>query len=78
MLANDNAPSTISGKFNPVNAGDVDYAAETRRLVRSVKSIECAGMDEILSARHAIQLGWWWSSPEPVQVPGEDELVRAS
>ena len=67
--AADATVDAISGKYNPLNAGHLDYSAEARRLTAAIAQTPCPEMDEILSSADAIRLDFWWWKPEEVQIP---------
>ena len=74
--AADATVDAVSGTYNPLNAGDVDYSAEARRLTAAIAATACPEMDEILSTADAICLNWWWYKPETVHA-NEEQVAPA-
>lgn len=75
--AADATVDAVSGKYNPLNSGDVDYSAEVHRLTATIEQTPCAEMDEILSSADAIRLDFWWSKPESVVADGSPVTAEA-
>ncbi len=48
----------MTGKYNPVDSGAIDYEAERKRLESVITSVECKEMDDIMSLDEAIETYW--------------------
>ena len=56
--ARDIEEDRMFGKYNPVDSGAFNYEFEKKRLVTIIESIECRGMDEIMSIDESIRALW--------------------
>jgi hypothetical protein len=60
------------GKYNPLNAGAIDPAAEKQRLMREIEANPCPEMSRIVDLND-IMMWWWINLAEPVVSDGVHE-----